>query len=201
MTLRFVRQIQTPSDLMPYHPSLLVLLKTHHSVLLDDVQRTGNVELDAQFLLENIADYMPWVWLLTDASATVWGIAALSDIQLGRHAFVHGVSHPALRESADIDRTVFPLTQTAFETLNLLKLKAEFEVNNSGARGFCLRLGFRREALFKADVQINGQHRDVTIYSLTAEVYRDKTRPVLIRRSQQSIVAQPVNRKETEPCH
>lgn len=200
MTLRCVRQIQTPLDLTPYHSSLLALLKTHHSILLDDVQRTGNVELDAQFLLGNIADYTPWVWLLTDASATVWGIAALSDIQPGRHAFVHGVSHPALSESADIDRTVFLLTQTAFETLNLLKLKAEFEVNNSGAKGFCLRLGFRREALFKADVQINGQDQDVAIYSLTAEVYRDKTRPVLIRRSQQSIVAQPVNCKETEPC-
>lgn len=200
MALRHVRQIQTPSDLTPYHPGLLALLKTHCSVLLDDVQRTGNMEQDARFLLENIAGYAPWVCLLTDANATVWGVAALSDIQPGRHAFLHGVSHPGLRESADIDRTVFPLTQAAFETLNLLKLKAEFEANNAGAKGFCLRLGFRREALFKADVQINGQRRDVALYSLPVEIYRHTTRPILLRRSQQSIIAQPIKREEPEPC-
>jgi RimJ/RimL family protein N-acetyltransferase len=64
--------------------------------------------------------------------------------------------------------------------LALLKLKAEFEAHNAGAKGFCLRLGFQREALFKADVKLDGHLRDVAIYSLTAHRYHSVLLPRLL---------------------
>lgn len=184
--MRKVCRIASLEELTPYQASMGDLLKRYRALLLDDASRSGEAERDARLLLENTAACVPWLWVLTDGACQVWAIAALSDIQPGRHAFLHGASHPALkrhsgRGGGDIERTLLPVLQAAFQELGLLKLKAEFEADNAGAKGFCLRLGFRREALFKADIQVGGRLRDVAIYSLSAQRYRENLLPRLVR--------------------
>jgi hypothetical protein len=181
--MRRVFRISSMEEWAAYQPTIGALLKTYRSILLDDASRTKNPDADTCFLMENTAACIPWLWVLADCAGDVWAIAALTDVQPGRHAFLHGVTHPDLRKSADacrdIERTLFPVLKAAFGPLALLKLKAEFEVDNAGAKGFCLRLGFQREALFKADIKQDGRLRDVAIYSLSAHSYQSVLLPRL----------------------
>ncbi len=184
--LRVIR-IQTLDALHPYRESLENLLGRYESTLLDDAHRSGNDQQDRATMLENTISCCPWLWLLIDSDALpaidpVVGYACLSDVEPGRHAFLHGVSEPAVRRTSGPDRTILALLETAFNALDLLKVKAEYESNNLGAKGFCRRFGFRREALFEADIWVNGQLQDVCVSVLTATEYRQRTQPRLLSR-------------------
>jgi RimJ/RimL family protein N-acetyltransferase len=182
--MRRVFSISSMEEWAAYQPAIGALLKTYRGILLDDASRTENPDADTCFLMENTAACMPWLWVLADDAGEVWAIAALTDVQPGRHAFLHGVTHPDFRKSADagrdIEQTLLSVLKAAFGPLALLKLKAEFERDNPGAKGFCLRLGFQREALFKADVKLDGRLRDVAIYSLPAHRYQSVLLPRLL---------------------
>lgn len=169
-----VRRIQSIEDAKPYQDSLFRLLETHRHILLDDGQRSGDWQQDSQLLVENTLSAMPYLWLLIDETDRVWAAGALTDIQANRHAFLHGVSDCALPEKAWITKTFWTLAKVAFEELGLLKIKAEFEADNRGAKGFCLRLGFQKEAMFHHDILVNGELRDVLIYTLPAERFRTR---------------------------
>ncbi|WP_373531122.1 hypothetical protein [Vampirovibrio sp.] len=168
-----------------YQPGIEALLQTHHPILLDDYRQSGNLQQDIHFLSENTAACLPWLWVLADETDQVWAIIALSDIQPGRHAFLHGATHSHFRENKEarsaVERLLLPIFQAAFGPLALLKLKAEFELDNAGAKGFCLRWGFQREALFKADIKLGGCLRDVAIYSVSANRYQGWLLPRLLR--------------------
>ncbi len=109
----------------------------------------------------------------------VYGMACLSDITPGRHAFVHGVSHPGIRRHPAVSALGKLVLNVAFNELNVRKVKAEIEANNQGAIGYCRRMGFVREAHFKQDNRIAGQWQDVLVYSLFAEQFqaRDSATP------------------------
>jgi hypothetical protein len=167
-----VRRIQSLEDAKPYQESLFRLLETHRHILLDDAQRSDNPQQDSRFLVENTLSAIPYLWLLIDEANRVWAAGALTDIQPNRHAFLHGISDSVLPEKAWITKTFWRLAKVAFEELKLLKIKAEFEADNRGAKGFCLRLGFQKEALFQHDILVNGELRDVFIYTFPAEKLR-----------------------------
>lgn len=169
-----VRRIQSLEAAKPYQASLFKLLETHRHILLDDAQRTGDGQRDSRLLVENTLNTIPYLWLLIDDFNRVWAAGALTDIQANRHAFLHGISDGALPEKAGITKTFLTLAKVAFEELGLLKIKAEFEADNRGAKGFCLRLGFQKEASFHQDICVNGQLRDVVIYTLPAEKLRTR---------------------------
>lgn len=178
MTLR-VLQIQSEKTLIPYRASLFALLKLHWVTLLDDGQQAtpqrlmNNPDTAAALLLENTLSAMPYLWLLVDENNRVWAAGALTDIQPGRHGFLHGVSDPDLNPKWGITQTFLALADMAFNELNLLSIKAEFEAHNRGATGFCRRLGFRKVALRERDIRVQGQLYDVALYTLSAERFRE----------------------------
>lgn len=173
-------QLKTQADFERYEVAISGLLAQHQQVLLDDANRSGDPALDLARLVENTRSCLPWIWLWPEPDGRLLALGALSDIQPGRHAFLHGVSEKGPNTPQIVQKTVLPLLQAAFEALRLLKVKAEFEADNYGALGFCRRLGFRREARFQRDICIQGVLKDVLFYSLDAERFHAVARPRLI---------------------
>jgi hypothetical protein len=169
-----VFRVQSQNDFQLYELGIMALLKRFQSVLLDDFTAGG-----VQHLVDNTRGYCPWLWLLVSAdpepSARVYGLIALSDIIPGRHAFVHGVSHPEIRKHPAIHQLAREVLSVAFHDLKVHKVKAEIEADNLGAKGFCRRMGFTCEAQFRQDNKLGGQWRDVLIYSLLAEQFNPPT--------------------------
>jgi RimJ/RimL family protein N-acetyltransferase len=165
-----VFQVQSQNDFQLYELGTMALLKRFQSVLLDDFTAG-----DVQHLVDNTRGYCPWLWLLVSAdpepSARVYGLIALSDIIPGRHAFVHGVSHPEIRKHPAIHQLAREVLSIAFNDLKVHKVKAEIEADNIGAKGFCRRMGFTREAHFRQDNKLGGQWHDVLVYSLLAKQF------------------------------
>jgi RimJ/RimL family protein N-acetyltransferase len=85
---------------------------------------------------------------------------------------VHGIARPVLRRTKVVDQVVSKVLRVAFDQLDVYKIKAEFDADNRAAKGFCLRMGFTREALLKADTQRGAQKQDIALYSLFAPCYR-----------------------------
>ena len=122
-------------------------------------------------LLSNTLSCMPTLWVIRDAkdhadNSPVWGIAALSDVQHGEQAELHGVTHPAIRRHPIINELADAILKTAFDELKLLSLHARFDADNRGALGFCRRMGFQRERRIPSSVWRGGQLRDELIYRL-----------------------------------
>lgn len=176
-----VCQISSPDALTRYASGIRHLLRLHRDTLLDDATRSESLTEDVERLWQNTAACMPWLWVFVQTDQVISAIGALSDLQPGRHAFLHGVSHPAFRGIGCIEQTLRPLLQTAFDELALIKVKAELETHNRGAVGFCRRFGFQREALFRQDIAVGGLLRDVAVYSLSAQRYRERLLPQLLR--------------------
>ncbi len=146
-----------------YQSGIQAVLSHYEAVLTDDFS-------NPRLLLQNTATYIPFLWLSTDAHDNVCGLAALADILPGQYAYLHGVSYPVLRHTHAINDVVQAAFDVAFKPpLSLVKIKAEFDADNRGAKGFCLRMGFVKEAHFKRDTRVNGEPRDVAVYSLFAE--------------------------------
>lgn len=137
-----------------------------HSERTDDSQSISpEQELAIQHTIEPGAE-----------STKVYGLACLSPIIPGRHAYVHGVSHPAIRKHPAVRQLGEWVLQVAFQQLGVRKVKAEIEANNPGAQGYCRRLGFVREAHFKQDNRLNGEWVDVLVYSLFAEQFQSRVK-------------------------
>ncbi|WP_303673613.1 GNAT family N-acetyltransferase [Vampirovibrio chlorellavorus] len=178
-----VCQLTTPEALARHAPGIRHLLRLHRDTLLDDASRSDSLTEDVELLWQNTAACMPWLWVFVQPDGSISAIGALSDIQPGRHAFLHGISHPAFRGAGCVAQTLGPLLQTAFDELALIKVKAEVETHNRGATGFCRRFGFQREALFRQDIAVSGLLRDVAVYSLSATRYREMMRPRMLSQS------------------
>jgi RimJ/RimL family protein N-acetyltransferase len=172
-----VCQLTTAETLVLHEPGIRHLLRLHRNTLLDDTSRSDSLSDDVETLWQNTAACMPWLWVFVQPDGVVSAIGALSDIQPGRHAFLHGVSHPGFRKAGCVEQTLRPLLQAAFDELALIKVKAELETHNRGAMGFCRRFGFQREALFREDIAVGGLLRDVAVYSLSATRYRSLIAP------------------------
>ncbi len=155
-------QVCSRADFQRYRLGIAALLARYRHVLLSPA--TGSPEN----LLENTASTMPWLWLLAEG-LTVYAIAALSDVEPQRHAYIHGVSHPSMRRNPRIPELIRHMGRLAFGPWQLLKIKAEFEADNLGAKGFCRRFGFVREGFYRRDIRIGGVLKDVVVASLTAE--------------------------------
>jgi len=175
-----IRQIESVEQFQPFSAGITALLQFHQSTLRDDFSQQ-----DIQQLVQNTLTYVPWLWVLTDDAEfpkekplnsttgfSVYGLACLSDIIPGRHAYVHGASHPAIRRHPAISELGHWVLYVAFQQLKVRKVKAEIEANNWGAKGYCRRMGFVREAHFRQDIRINGQWQDVLVYSLFAEKFQ-----------------------------
>lgn len=156
-------QIETLDQFERYRQGLDALLRLHQAVLLDDFSGA-----DPSVLVRNTATYRPWLWVLVDEADAVYGLACLTDVIPGRHAFVHGVSHPGIRRHPGVDVLGRLVLAVAFERLGVAKVKAEIEAHNRGALGYCRRLGFRREAHFRCDNRLQGRWQDVYVYTLNA---------------------------------
>ncbi len=199
-----VYQLTTPEALAHHAPGIRHLLRLHRDTLLDDATRCGSLNEDLEHLWQNTAACLPWLWVFVQPDGVISAIGALSDLQPGRHAFLHGVSHPAFRGAGCVVQTLRPLLQTAFEELALIKVKAELETHNRGAMGFCRRFGFQREALFRQDIAVGGLLRDVAVYTLSAERYRKLVLPQVLPRLLKPAQGIPltINQAEgTQPCH
>ncbi len=156
-----------------YKPGIQALLAIYQKVLLDDFCNPNPT-----LLVDNVGTYVPWLWILADANERVYAIGGLSPIIPGRHAYVHGVSHPDSRRHPAVRALGEWILNVAFTELNVHKVKAEIEATNWGAKGFCRRMGFIREAHFRRDNLVNGQWQDVLIYSLFAEQWQSHRSPV-----------------------
>ncbi|MGE0201392.1 MAG: GNAT family N-acetyltransferase [Candidatus Melainabacteria bacterium] len=187
-----IRHLTTPLIFRLYESGMRRLLSQFDAILLDDAT-LRNAELERpedeasatennwqtarrlQLLLDNLRTAVPLIWLIVDeradAPSGVFGLCSFTDVIPGRHAYLHGITDPALRHADVVTGLAVSALQTAFEELNVLKVKAEFEADNAGAKGFCWRLGFRREGLLKSDILVNGVMRDVALYTLTRDDY------------------------------
>ncbi len=152
------------------HPRLEELLSAHQRLLTDDFVPS----LDT--LARNLATTVPFLWVGRDVDNRLWTGASLNDVIPGRHAFLHGISHPQIRRHPAVTLTAMAALETAFEELAVMKVKAEFDADNRGARGFCLRFGFTKEAHFKDDTRVGGRPKDVVVWSLFAHTYYAQTR-------------------------
>lgn len=179
-----VCQLETEESVSRFARGIQALLARYADTLLDDAGRTGSWHSDQRLLWRNTADYAPWLWVWAEGQDAVLAVGALSDVQAGQQAYLHGVSHPDCRGTSRVVLTLLPLLQTAFGPLGLHSLKAEVEADNRGAVGFCRRFGFRREAYFPERVAVGGRLRDVIVYSLSASAYRDSVLPGLLRHLQ-----------------
>jgi RimJ/RimL family protein N-acetyltransferase len=122
-------------------------------------------------LVENTSTCIPWLWIVIDDVSRVFGLVSLTDIIPGRHAYLHGVSDPVIRRHAIIQEIAERAIHTAFQQLRVAKIKIEIESSNRAAKGFCLRMGFTREACFKRDNRLRGEWQDVLVYSLFQKCY------------------------------
>lgn len=159
-----ITQLCSPADLARYAPGMEALLARYRHILLSPA--TGG----ADNLLANTASTMPWLWVLA-ADEAVYAIGALADIEPGRHAWIHGAAHPAMRRHPAIPALFDTMGRRAFDTLGLLKIKAEFEADNPGAKGFCRRFGFVREGYYRRDIRLTGELKDVVVATLSADCF------------------------------
>lgn len=164
-----ILQLTEPAQFERYKLGIARLLEHYHDVLLDASCR------EPVRLLENLAGSLPHVWIITDADGLghgVYGLSSLTDEVPGRHAFIHGISDPAIRRHPGITATALTVMNYAFHRLGVLKVKAEFEADNRTATGFCRRMGFRREAWFANDNRVGDTLRDVAVYTLDRVGFR-----------------------------
>jgi RimJ/RimL family protein N-acetyltransferase len=164
--------IQEITQFQRFETSIRALIEHYQAILWDDFSGPN-----PESLVSNLATYCPWLWLLIDDQAHVYAIAGFSDIIPNRHAFLHGVSHPTIRKNTALNQLGHFILNEAFDNLGLHKVKAEIEANNLGAKGFCRRMGFTREAHFRQDNRIGGQWQDVLVYSLFAEQFKNRYKP------------------------
>jgi len=181
-------RLETPARFERHRAGIQSLLACYQSILLDDFSlppREASPEAATDlsgWLTENTSSCLPWVWVLHDAGQNLYALAVLSQVIPGRHAYLHGVSRPdwpvsqasPRHRQAVLTRFAQTVLKDAFDTGDFHKIKAEFEADNLGARGFCLRMGFSREACFKRDNRIRGQWRDVAVYSLFRERFMER---------------------------
>lgn len=160
-------RLQNQDDFHSHRASMQTLLQQYHPILADDFTHPDQ-------LIHHIASNMPYVWIDVDSQNQVRIIASLSDVIPGHSAFLHGVSCPSIRRHPTINAMADTLLNYAFQELGLHKLKAEFETHNLGAIGFCRRMGFTREARFKAETKLQGQWHDVCRYVFFADSYFSK---------------------------
>lgn len=149
-------------------------LNQYQSVLADDFTTPEN-------LFENTLACIPYLWLLVDIQQTVYAIGSLTDVMPGRHALVHGLCEPRIRNHPALQEAYLDIFHCAFVELGLHKLKAEFDADNRGALGFCRHWRFRREAFLKEDTQRAGQKQDVLIYALFADRYRNQLTTIQLK--------------------
>lgn len=186
-----IRQITELPLFTHYQPGIEALLALHQDLLLDDLSKSEYLNLESARsdersspgdillgkLLENTQSCMPTLWMLCDTapeSKHVYALATLTQIIPGRHAYLHGVTHPAIRKHQAITLMALTVLESAFRDFSLMKVKAEFEADNLAAKGFCQRLGFHREALFRQDIPVNHQLKDVAVYSLTSRDFQQR---------------------------
>jgi|GEM_PF-3135009 len=186
-----IRQLETPEQFEPLQPGIRELLGFYQDILADDfcdvaAENANHPNQRLEQLTTNTRSCMPWLWIITDQAGRVLAIAALGQVTPGRHAYLHGVAHPLLLTQrccspALINQLANRVLTLGFETLGLIKIKAEFEADNRGALGFCRRMGFTREAHFRQDNRVGGLLKDVVVYSLFAERFfeRKKAQPAL----------------------
>lgn len=129
---------------------------------------------DPQILLANLEEQLPYVWIVYNRQGEVVASACLTQVVPGRHAYIHGVRDVEYRKHPALRGLIALIFDTAFSDLRLLKLKAEFEADNRGALGFCRLYGFTREAHFREDIHVQGQLKDVVVYSLFYVTYQQQ---------------------------
>jgi RimJ/RimL family protein N-acetyltransferase len=188
----YIDQIDTPDKAIGYAMGLKNLLHSYRHVLLDDSPNTftglnnkANSSVAGQTLTErlfqNTCSLSPWLWVVAchlnpqqgntqqaKNHPAVLAACGLSDVISPCHATLHGVYSPRLRRHPVLSELRATVFEAAFVTLQLNKLKAVFESDNWGAKGFCWQNKFVKEGCLKQEVLINGQYKDVDQYALFA---------------------------------
>lgn len=161
--MRMIR-LQNKEDFQQHQAGMQTLIHQYQAILADDFTQPDQ-------LIHHVASNMPYVWIALGNQNQVQLIASLSDVIPGQSAFLHGISAPYLGRKNAIDALTESVLGCAFQELKLHKLKAEFEANNMGALGFCRRMGFSKEAHFKAETRLQGTWHDACRYVLFADTY------------------------------
>ncbi len=157
-----IHQIRHNQKFQQYAAGIRSLVGRYQDTLLD-----VSCGESPEVLVQNLSESLPHVWIISARSADVLGLASLTDEIPGRHAYLHGLSHPCLRHHPVVAKTALKAIWYAFSQLKVLKVKAEFEADNRGAKGFCWRMGFQKVAHLIADNQVGGELKDVTLYALS----------------------------------
>lgn len=163
-----IEQIEQASALSRWIPALRVLMSPWLSVLQEDAQDPLYKE---ETLYHNLVEQLPHLWIAYNRCGQITVAASLTHVVPGQHAYIHGVRAMAYRKHPAVGQLTQRVFEEAFLTLRLHKLKAEFEADNMGALGFCRLYGFTREAYFREDTLIQGQRKDVVVYTLFQSVY------------------------------
>lgn len=162
-----VLRVETPEALNPVQAiGIRLLLQEYQAVLADDFTSPESLQ-------ENTLACIPYLWLLIDTDDQVQAIATLTEVIPGCTACLHGAAAPRMRGHTAVDTMARELFRHAFEELRLHKLKAVFDADNAGARGFCLRWRFTKEARLKEETRRCGEKLDVLSYALFRERYRN----------------------------
>lgn len=169
-TLCIVR-IETHRELYAWIPQLVRLITPWLPVLQDDYQDPLQ---KAEVLLSNLLPSLPYLWILHTRQGNVVASASLTQVTPGRYAYIHGVKSAAYRKHPATKMLVSLVFEEAFTHLRLHKLKAEFEADNPGPLGFCRLYHFTKEAHFKEDNLLQGQRKDVVVYSLFSSTYHQQ---------------------------
>jgi hypothetical protein len=133
------------TQLLPYRKGLRELLGLFRNTLLPKPHAILNDSEILDLLLENTTSCIPLLWLITNQQQQVYGASVLMDIVPNQHAYVHGITHPAIRKHPMITQLAILMFRTAFMDYELSSVKAEFDQDNKGALGFCRRMGFQKQ--------------------------------------------------------
>lgn len=163
-----IEQIMEPESLYLWLPRLGQLIHPWLTVLQDDTQAPLR---DENILYANLVEQLPYLWITYNRNGEVVAGASLTQVIPHCHAFLHGVRSLRYRKHPALLLLIERIFEEAFSSLGLYKLKAEFEADNRGALGFCRMHGFSKEAHFKEDNLVQGQRKDVVVYSLFYPAY------------------------------
>ena len=185
-------QIVQIIDLVQFNalkPAIQKLIAPYRSVLCDDATPVRGAEKQIAHVMENLQTTIPYVWLALEGGSLAHTGVSLTDVVIGETAWLHGVSSNDLTSVSCgysstfrrwvIAKTVLAAMTTAFDVLGCQILHASFAETNRGAKGFCLRMGFKKQGTQYQDFMQDGKHQNSLLYTLSRSHFRSYTKPLL----------------------
>ena len=180
--------VTEPSILDLFQGDILDLLGLYQTVLCSPADDAAH---SVEALYDNIKAACPNCWLAVSGSGHVLSLATLEECARGSTALLHGISAPTSGLTVSpkdlVKRAVIQITasilEEGFQARGLQRINAQFDADNHGARGFCLRFGFQKNAQWVPACLGEGKATDPeqALWTLTNQRYWQITRPLLTK--------------------